>query len=90
MRRVARPSGGWLVLQLRTSKGRAPEDLLRDAWLKGVADGRMDEALDRFGEELERARETYDDIKQSDTIIDRLVPHSAAAAAAAATAQEQA
>jgi len=53
---------------------RSFEDLLRDAWLKGVADGRLDEALDRFGEELEKARETYDDIKQSETLLDRLVP----------------
>ncbi|MEZ6187590.1 MAG: SNF2-related protein [Planctomycetota bacterium] len=53
---------------------RSFEDLLREAWLKGVSDGRMDEALDRFGEELERARAAYDEIKQSERLLDRLAP----------------
>jgi SNF2 family DNA or RNA helicase len=49
------------------------EELLREAWLKGLSEGQLDEQFDRFGEALERARDEYDDVKESEQVLDVLV-----------------
>ena len=48
------------------------EDLLREAWLKGTSDGALEQALDKFGQDLERARVEYDAIKQAEGVLDRI------------------
>jgi len=52
---------------------RSFEDLLREAWLKGATDEGLDRALDRFGDELARARSEYDSIKEAEGYLDTLV-----------------
>lgn len=53
---------------------RSFEDLLREAWLTGATSGDVAAALDRFGVELERAREEYEGIKEAEAIVDELAP----------------
>src|SRR5204863_466679 len=50
------------------------EELLREAWLRGVHDDKLDEELDAFGQALEKARDEYDGLKQNQTALDGMVP----------------
>lgn len=50
------------------------EELLREAWLSGTSGAKsLDASLEAFGSSLERARGEYDEIKQSEGILDALV-----------------
>lgn len=62
------------------------EELLREAWLQGAVTGEVEKALDRFGDELRRAREEYEGIKESEAILDVVAPQTDAQPAAAAPA----
>jgi len=53
---------------------RSFEELLREAWLKGLSDDDLDREFDKFGQALERAREDYDEVKESEQILDGIVP----------------
>ena len=53
------------------------EELLREAWLSGTGGGDLDRSLESFGQALEQARGEYDQIKQSEAILDALVGQSA-------------
>lgn len=52
------------------------EELLREAWLKGLSEADLDKAFDEFGTALERARDEYDDVKESEQVLDGIVPGS--------------
>ncbi len=49
------------------------EELLREAWMSGTGTAKLDESLEAFGRALEQARGEYDEIKQSEGILDALV-----------------
>ena len=51
------------------------EELLREAWLKGLSEGELDAEFDKFGVALERARDEYEDVKESEQVLDALAPH---------------
>jgi SNF2 family DNA or RNA helicase len=51
------------------------EELLREAWLKGLSENELDAEFDKFGEALERARDEYEDVKESEQVLDTLAPH---------------
>ncbi len=50
------------------------EELLREAWMKGMSEKNLDEAFDSFGEALERARDEYEEVKESEQVLDGIVP----------------
>ncbi|MGE0710001.1 MAG: DEAD/DEAH box helicase [Planctomycetota bacterium] len=50
------------------------EELLREAWLAGAVADDLDAALDRFGDALTRARDEYEEIKESEVTLDALAP----------------
>lgn len=50
------------------------DELLRDAWLEGTTQGKLDEALDKFGVALEKARDEYETIKEAEAILDTVAP----------------
>lgn len=62
------------------------EELLREAWMKGLSEKDLDKAFDNFGEALERARDEYDDVKESEVVLDGIVPKAPAAASGEAAA----
>ncbi|MBL4849790.1 MAG: DEAD/DEAH box helicase [Planctomycetes bacterium] len=55
------------------------EELLREAWLSGTSSSKLDASLESFGEALEQARGEYDEIKQSEVILDTLVGQATSA-----------
>ena len=54
------------------------EELMREVWLGGTSAESLDQALDQFGEQLEKAREEYDDIKTNEVTLDALAPRAPA------------
>lgn len=57
------------------------EELLREAWLKGLSEAELDAEFDKFGEALERAREEYDEVKESEVVLDSIAPRPPSAPA---------
>jgi SNF2 family DNA or RNA helicase len=66
------------------------EELLRDAWLKGLSEEDLDREFDKFGQALERAREEYDTVKESEQILDVIVPKAPETSPAAPEAAPEA
>jgi hypothetical protein len=42
--------------------------------MKGMTEKNLDEAFDKFGQALERARDEYEDVKESEQVLDGIVP----------------
>jgi hypothetical protein len=42
--------------------------------MKGLSEEQLDEEFDKFGEALERARDEYETVKESEQILDAMAP----------------